>query len=280
MFNPQSAIRNPQSDAPVIEAGALNIGYGDRIVVEGLSLEILKGGITALVGPNGSGKSTLLKTLARLLKPSAGAVLLNGKAIVKMPTSEVAREIAILPQGPVAPAGLTVGELVEQGRYPHAGALRMLRHQDFSAIADALALTDMTSFAHRSLDSLSGGERQRAWIALALAQDTPILLLDEPTTFLDIGHQLEVLELVKRLNIERRMTIILVLHDLNQAARYADRMVALDLGKIVSDGTPADVLTATLLANVFGVHAHIITDPERGTPICLPYAVVEITSGA
>jgi ABC-type cobalamin/Fe3+-siderophores transport system ATPase subunit len=274
MINPQSAIRNPQFRGPVIEASTLNVGYGDRIVVEGLSLEITTGGITALVGPNGSGKSTLLKTLARLLKPTAGVVLLNGKAIAKMPTSEVAREIAILPQGPVAPAGLTVGELVEQGRYPHAGALRMLRHQDFKAIADALALTDMTSFAHRSLDSLSGGERQRAWIALALAQDTPVLLLDEPTTFLDIGHQLEVLELVKKLNTERRMTIVLVLHDLNQAARYADRMIALDEGKIVSDGTPAAVLTTTLLAEVFGVHAHIITDPERGTPICLPYAVV------
>jgi iron complex transport system ATP-binding protein len=261
--------------SPVLKADALNIGYGQRLVVEGLSIDLLKGHITALVGPNGSGKSTLLKTLARLLHPSSGAVYLNGKAISRMATSAVAQEIAVLPQGPVAPAGLTVAELVEQGRYPHAGPLRMLRQQDYSVIGEAMRLTNMGDFAYRSLDSLSGGERQRAWIALALAQDTPVLLLDEPTTFLDIGHQLEVLELVKKLNIERQMTIVLVLHDLNQAARYADRMVALNEGKIVSDGPPAEVLTTTLLAEVFGVHAHIITDPVRGTPVCLPYAVVE-----
>ncbi|MEO8287955.1 MAG: ABC transporter ATP-binding protein [Chloroflexota bacterium] len=252
----------------------VRVGYNDRTVIEGLSLMIHRGEITALVGPNGSGKSTLLKALARLLKPTAGAVYLDGKVITRMPTSEVAREIAILPQGPVAPEGLTVGELVEQGRYPHAGALKMLRRQDHDQIGEALALTGMEEFAHRALDSLSGGERQRAWIALALAQATPVLLLDEPTTFLDIGHQLEVLELVKKLNTERQMTIILVLHDLNQAARYADRMVALDKGKIVTDGTPIDVLTPALLAGLFKVHAHIIRDPERGTPVCLPYAVV------
>lgn len=260
---------------PVISAGDLDVGYGERNVITKLSVEIQKGGITALVGPNGSGKSTLLKTLARLLKARSGAVLLNGKAITTVPTAEVAREIAILPQGPVAPAGLTVGELVEQGRYPHAGPLRMLHKQDFAAIHEALDLTDMTSFAHRPLDSLSGGERQRAWIALALAQSTPVLLLDEPTTFLDIGHQLEVLELVRKLNIDKHMTIILVLHDLNQAARYASRMVVLNEGKIVSDGSPESVLTPSILAEVFGVHAHIIQDPERGTPVCLPYAVVE-----
>jgi len=263
---------------PVLRAETLNIGYGSRIVVEELSLDLLKGQITALVGPNGSGKSTLLKTLARLLQPSSGAVYLNGKAISRMATSAVAQEIAVLPQGPVAPAGLTVSELVEQGRYPHAGPLRMLRKQDYSAIGEAMKLTGMEDFAHRALDSLSGGERQRAWIALALAQDTPVLLLDEPTTFLDIGHQLEVLELVQRLNNEKRMTVVLVLHDLNQAARYAHRMVALSEGKIVADGTPQEVLTPALLASVFGVHAHIILDPERGTPVCLPYAVVEAKS--
>ncbi|MEO5952765.1 MAG: ABC transporter ATP-binding protein [Chloroflexia bacterium] len=272
MINQAKESTNGQ--VPVIEAGSLDVGYGDHPVIKQLSLGIQKGGITALVGPNGSGKSTLLKTLARLLKASGGAVLLNGKAITRVPTSEVAREIAILPQGPIAPAVLTVGELVEQGRYPHAGPLRMLRRQDFAAIHEALALTDMTTFAHRSLDSLSGGERQRAWIALALAQSTPVLLLDEPTTFLDIGHQLEVLELVRKLNIDRYMTIILVLHDLNQAARYASRMIVLNEGKIVSDGASAVVLTPSLLAEVFGVHAHIIQDPERGTPVCLPYAVV------
>jgi iron complex transport system ATP-binding protein len=260
--------------SPVLRADTVSIGYGQRIVVEDLSLELMKGGITALVGPNGSGKSTLLKTLARLLKPSKGDVYLNGTAISRMSTSVVAQEIAVLPQGPVAPAGLTVGELVEQGRYPHAGPLKMLRKQDYSAISEAMRLTSMEDFANRSLDSLSGGERQRAWIALALAQETPVLLLDEPTTFLDIGHQLEVLELVEQLNRERGMTVVLVLHDLNHAARYASRMVALKDGEIVADGPPSEVLTADLLDFLFGVHAHIISDPETGKPVCLPYAVV------
>jgi iron complex transport system ATP-binding protein len=267
--------RQPDNNGYALKGESVRVGYGERAVIEGLSLQVKHKEITALVGPNGSGKSTLLKTLARLLKPSAGAVYLDGKIITKMPTSEVAREIAILPQGPVAPAGLTVSELVEQGRYPHAGPLRMLRQQDYNHIAEALELTDMQQFANRALDSLSGGERQRAWVALALAQATPVLLLDEPTTFLDIGHQLEVLELVKKLNIEKEMTIILVLHDLNQAARYAHRMIALNEGKIVADGSPAEVLTPGLLAEVFGVHAHIIQDPVRGTPVCLPYAVVD-----
>ncbi len=258
----------------VLRGDTLQIGYGERTVVRDLSLDITPGGITALVGPNGSGKSTLLKTLARLLVPSRGAVYLNGTALTRLPSAAVARDLAILPQGPVAPAGLTVHELVEQGRYPHAGALRMLRRQDHAAITEALALTGMTPFVYRGLESLSGGERQRAWIALALAQATPILLLDEPTTFLDIGHQLEVLELVRRLNVERGMTVILVLHDLNQAARYAGRMVVLDAGRIVADGPPDSVLTADLLAAVFGVRAHILRDPESNTPVCLPYAAV------
>jgi iron complex transport system ATP-binding protein len=276
---PLSTTISSNGHNPVLKADSLNIGYGSRLVVEGLSLELLKGGVTALVGPNGSGKSTLLKTLARLLAPSTGVVYLNGKAISRMPTSAVAQEIAVLPQGPVAPAGLTVSELVEQGRYPHAGPLRMLRKQDYSAIGQAMKLTGMEDFAHRPLDSLSGGERQRAWIALALAQETPVLLLDEPTTFLDIGHQLEVLELVEQLNRDKGMTVVLVLHDLNHAARYASRIVALKDGRIVADGTPTQVLTPALLAEVFNVHARIIQDPERGTPICLPYAVVERTKG-
>jgi iron complex transport system ATP-binding protein len=265
----------PQRDGKALQGDDLQVRYGERIVIEGLSLTITHGEITALVGPNGSGKSTLLKALARLLKPSSGTVYLDGAAISRLPTAQVARQLAILPQSPVAPAGLTVSELVEQGRYPHAGPLRMLRRQDYAAMQEALELTAMTDFAHRPLDSLSGGERQRAWIALALAQATPILLLDEPTTFLDIGHQLEVLTLVRRLNQERGLTIILVLHDLNQAARYAHRMIALNEGQIVADGTPIEVLTPALLASVFGVHANIITDPASHTPICLPYANVE-----
>ncbi|MDW8212560.1 MAG: ABC transporter ATP-binding protein [Roseiflexaceae bacterium] len=276
---PLSGQQQPTATAPtslsaaaVLSADQLTVRYGTQAVVSALSVSITRSGITALVGPNGSGKSTLLKALARLLSPSAGAVYLNGRLITSLPTQAVARELAILPQGPVAPAGITVAELVEQGRYPHAGPLRMLRRQDHAAIREAMELTDTARYANRPLDHLSGGERQRAWIALALAQATPILLLDEPTTFLDIGHQLEVLELVKRLNRERGLTIVLVLHDLNQAARYSDRMLVLHRGQIVADGAPATVLTTGLLARVFGVQAQIITDPTTGAPVCLPYA--------
>lgn len=265
---------------PALSAADLRVGYGDHAVIDGLALEIATGTITALVGPNGSGKSTLLKTLARLLKPSGGAVYLDGKAISSMPTAAIARDLAILPQGPSAPAGLTVRELVEQGRFPHVGALRMLRYQDHAAITAALELTGMREFAHRPIDGLSGGERQRAWVALTLAQETPILLLDEPTTFLDIGHQLEVLDLVRQLNQERAMTIVLVLHDLNQAARYSQRMVALQQGRVVADGAPKAVLTPVLLEQVFGVRANIVIDPASGTPVCLPYAVVPAASGS
>ncbi|HEX6817615.1 MAG TPA: ABC transporter ATP-binding protein [Ktedonobacterales bacterium] len=254
-----------------LAAERIAVGYGQRLAVDALSLAIERGTITALVGPNGSGKSTVLKALARILAPQSGAVYLDGQAIARMPTREVARRLAILPQGPTAPDELTVGELVEQGRYPHVGALRTLGERDFAAIEDALTQTHMTPMRHRRLDSLSGGERQRAWIALALAQATPVLLLDEPTTFLDIGHQLEVLDLIRDLKRARNMTLVLVLHDLNQAARYADRLLALQGGRIVADGTPAEILTPALLAEVFQVKAEVIRHPVDGFPLCLPY---------
>lgn len=272
-------MKTTTSNGHTLAAQTLSVGYHERQVINELSLCIEEGKITALVGPNGSGKSTLLKALARLLKPSGGAVLLDGKAITSLSSTQVAQQLAILPQGPSAPHGLTVAELVEQGRFPHVGALRMLRRQDHEMIHEALALTNMTDYAHRALDSLSGGERQRAWIALTLAQDTPLLLLDEPTTFLDIGHQLEVLELVQRLNRERGMTVVLVLHDLNQAARYADRMVVLNRGAIVANGAPHTVLVPELIANIFGVHVNIVTDPISNTPVCLPYAVAPKQNG-
>jgi iron complex transport system ATP-binding protein len=259
---------------PALEARGVRTGYGDRTVLEDLSVAIRAAEITALVGPNGSGKSTLLKTLARLLKPGGGSVLLDGKAISQMSTSAVARQMAVLPQGPSASPGITVRELVEQGRFPHVGALRMLRQQDHAAITQALAVTGMIDYAARPLDSLSGGERQRAWIALTLAQETPVLLLDEPTTFLDIGHQLEVLDLVETLNQQRGMTIVMVLHDLNQAARYAHRMLVLDKGAVVSDGPPATTLTADLLERVFNVRATIVSDPVTRAPVCVPHGNV------
>jgi len=273
-MNVDTYLQSPQEI--ILEAQILAVGYAEQLVIPGLSLQIAKGAITALVGPNGSGKSTLLKTLARLITPRFGTVYLDGQAIARLSTREVARQLAILPQEPSAPEELTVGELVEQGRYPYAGPLRMLREQDSRAIDEALIQTNMMKFRHRRLDSLSGGERQRAWIALALAQATPILLLDEPTTFLDIGHQLEVLDLVQRLNHTSGKTIVLVLHDLNQAARYADRMVVLSAGRIVADGAPNEVLTASLLAEVFQVQAHIISHPIDGVPVYLPYKVAQV----
>lgn len=255
-----------------LNARDVSLGYGERLVIRELSFAVTMGQITALVGPNGSGKSTLLKALARILAPSRGAVYLDGRAIQQLPAREVARRLAILPQAPVAPEELTVGELVEQGRYPYTGPLRPLGEHDYAAVTRALEQTGATAFRPRRLASLSGGERQRAWIALALAQETPILLLDEPTTFLDIGHQLDVLALVRELNRTHGKTIVLVLHDLNHAARYADRMVALRAGQIVADGPPQDVLTEALLAEVFGVRARILPHPVDGVPLCLPFA--------
>jgi iron complex transport system ATP-binding protein len=243
-------------------------------VIEELDLAIAAGSVTALVGPNGCGTSTTLQALARLLLARTGTVYLDGRAIATLPGREIARRLAVLPQSPATPDAVTVRELVEQGRFPHAGTLRMLRRQDHAAIERAIEATGLIKLAERRLDQLSGGERQRAWIAPTLAQETTILLLDEPTTFLDIGHQLEVLELVRRLNQERGMTIVMVLHDLNQAARYADRMVVMAAGRIVADGESWGVLTPDLLAEVVQVKASIVTDPVSGAAVCLPYAHV------
>ena len=254
---------------------SLTVRYGARVAVRGVSLTLPVRSLTALVGPNGSGKSTVLKALARLLKPAAGAVLLDGRAIAQLPTREVARRLGILPQAPVAPAGLTVRELVEQGRFPHLGLLRLPRAHDEAAIRDALAVTGLTDFADRPLETLSGGERQRAWIALVLAQTTPVLLLDEPTTFLDIGHQLEVLELVRRLPKERGMTVAVVLHDLNHAARFADHLVVMAHGDVVAAGPPQEVVTRDLLARVFRVRVHLLEDPVSGRPAFLPIETVD-----
>lgn len=260
---------------PVIQASKLTLGYADPHVIEKLSLSIEAATITALVGPNGSGKSTVLKGMARMLSPREGSVYLNGHAIVRMPTREIARQLTMLPQGPSAPDELTVAELVEQGRYPHIGPFRPLGRQDRVAIERALTQTGLDVLRDRRLDSLSGGERQRAWIALALAQEAPLLLLDEPTTFLDIAHQLEVLALIRELNTTRDMTFVLVLHDLNQAARYADRMIVMRDGRVVADGRPGAVLTEGMLEDVFRVRARVITHPDDGVPICLPYAALE-----
>lgn len=257
-----------------METRNLSLAYDSQVIIEKLSTTITTGEITALVGPNGCGKSTLLRGLARLLRPQTGEVLLDGKAIHSLPTKELAKQLGILPQGPTAPEGLTVYELVAQGRYPHQGFFQQWSLEDERVTQEAIAITNMIEFADRPLDTLSGGQRQRAWIAMTLAQKTPILLLDEPTTYLDIGYQLEVMELIEHLNRERAMTILLVLHDLNQAARYSQRMIVLNQG-VVADGPPKAVLTQQLLANVFKVRANIVTDPDSGSPVCLPYGTVQ-----
>ncbi|MGB2948884.1 MAG: ABC transporter ATP-binding protein [Rhodococcus sp. (in: high G+C Gram-positive bacteria)] len=252
---------------PILDTADLSLGYRNRVISEHLDFAVERGTVTALVGPNGSGKSTLLMALARVLRPRCGVVRLDGTPLGERSSIDIARRLAILPQTAVAPPGLRVRELVEQGRYPRLGALSMLRRCDDEAMQRAMSLTGIETFAERKLDSLSGGERQRAWIAMALAQETEILLLDEPTTYLDVRHQIDLLELVVDLVRAHGKTVVMVLHDLNQAARYSDRIVALRDGAIVADGHPAEVVTAHLLEHVFGVRARIITDPVAGRPM-------------
>jgi iron complex transport system ATP-binding protein len=251
----------------------LDIAYESRLIVEDLNLSIPSGKITALVGANGSGKSTILKTMARILKPRKGSVFLDSKAIHQQSTKEVAKQLAILPQNPVAPDGLTVGELVGYGRFPHQKGFGSQTKEDREIIRWAIHVTGMQDFFDRPVDQLSGGQRQRAWIAMALAQQTDILFLDEPTTFLDMGHQLEVLKLLQKLNEEEGRTIVMVVHDLNHATRYAQHMVAIKQGKVVSEGAPDEVMTQEVLREVFGIEADIIPDPRTGVPLCLPFGL-------
>jgi iron complex transport system ATP-binding protein len=253
-----------------LDAHDLVLGYGGAPIIDGLNLQIAHGAVTVLVGANASGKSTLLRALGRLLRPEAGDVLLDGKSIASLSTREVARRLAILPQGPVAPEALTVRQLVAQGRYAHQRLLRRWSTEDEAALASALEATATSDLAGRLVDELSGGQRQRAWIAMALAQQTDLLLLDEPTTYLDLAHQLSVLELVAELNARDGRTILMVLHDLNQAARYADQIVALRQGAIVAAGPPAQIITQALVREVFDVDVRIIEDPITGGPLCVP----------
>lgn len=255
-----------------LAARGVAIAYGRSLIVEGLDLAIAPGAFTALIGPNGSGKSTILRALAGLLAPKAGTIHLDGRAVSELSTREIARRVGVLAQGPVAPEGLTVLDLVRQGRYPHRTLFGRWSERDDDACAEALALTGMDALAARPLENLSGGQRQRAWIAMTLAQETDILLLDEPTTFLDLAHQIEVMHLIADLVATRGKTIVAVLHDLNQAARHADHMVMLKGGKIAAAGPPGVVMTAEIVEHVFGVAATIITDPVAGTPMCIPAA--------
>jgi iron complex transport system ATP-binding protein len=260
----------PRTGTVRLAAESVSLAYDDRVVVRDLDLQLTDGSFTAIVGPNGCGKSTLLRALGRLLRPASGRVVLDGRAIARTPTREVARVLGLLPQTPVAPEGLTVGDLVARGRHPHQSWLRQWSRDDEAAVAEALTWTDMADLADRSVDQLSGGQRQRAWISMALAQGTDLLLLDEPTTYLDLSHQIDVLELVARLHAERGRTVVVVLHDLNLAARYAQRLVAMDDGALVASGTPEEVLTEQLLADVFDLEARIVPDPVAGTPMVVP----------
>ena len=253
-------------------AQSLHAGYpsASELVIEALSLDIGEGEIVALVGPNGSGKSTLLRALGRVLKPKTGVVYLDGRVMREWPTREVARRLALLPQGPTLANDMTVEELVRMGRSPHQGILGVLGRADEAAVREAIHDTSIEALTARQVSALSGGERQRVWLAMALAQQPHVLLLDEPTTFLDLNHQLEVLDLVRDLNRERDLTVVMVLHDLNQAARYAGRMVVLKQGRIHADGSPAAVLTPDTLREVFGVEARVMPGPEGVGLIVVP----------
>ncbi|WP_085918254.1 ABC transporter ATP-binding protein [Halomonas sp. CSM-2] len=248
----------------------LYAGYDTKRVLNGVDIAVAEGKLTALLGPNGSGKSTLLKTLARTLTPSAGQVYLDGKDIHRRKTRDVARQLGILPQGPVAPEGLSVRQLVAMGRFPHQGLWQKDAQQDARAVNEAMAYTHVTEFAERNVDALSGGQRQRCWIAMVLAQQTDLLLLDEPTTFLDLKVQVDLLELLSRLAHEKGRTLLLVLHDLNLAAAYADHLVMMRDGQIVTSGAPDEVFTAANLKRVFDLDAQVIQDPETGRPVCVP----------
>lgn len=260
----------PAGTGRTLRADGLALAYDDRLICADLAVEIPHGRITVIVGANACGKSTLLRGLARLLKPQAGTVLLDGNDIHRLPTKEVATRLGILPQQPVAPEGITVSDLVARGRSPHQRFFRQWSRADEVAVAQALRATRTEELADRPVDELSGGQRQRVWIALALAQGTPLMLLDEPTTFLDLAHQVEVLDLLAELNQTEDRTIVVVLHDLNLACRYAQHLIAMKDGAIVAEGPPAEVITPTLVSDVFGLEAHIIDDPLTGTPLVLP----------
>ncbi|SFF88852.1 iron complex transport system ATP-binding protein [Actinacidiphila alni] len=255
-----------------LAAESVTLAYDQRVIAEELSVAVPDESFTVIVGPNACGKSTLLRALSRLLKPTQGRVLLDGQAIGTLPAKAVARTLGLLPQSSVAPDGITVSGLVARGRYPHQGLLRQWSAEDERIVDESMAATGIGALADRYVDELSGGQRQRVWIAMALAQQTPLLLLDEPTTFLDIQHQLDVLDLCADLHEQRGRTLVAVLHDLNQAARYATHLIAMREGRIEAQGPPAEIITAELVERVFGVRCRIIEDPESGTPLVVPMA--------
>nr|WP_086940233.1 ABC transporter ATP-binding protein [Thaumasiovibrio occultus] len=253
-----------------LSASQLSLGYEGKVVCQGLDITVPQGQFSVIVGPNGCGKSTLLKSLCRLLKPTQGNVQLNGKDIHQLPTKTVAKQMGLLPQSASAPEGIKVKDLVARGRFPHQGMFRQWSEEDEAAVNVAMQETGVDALAERAVDQLSGGQRQRVWIAMVLAQQTPILLLDEPTTYLDIAHQIELLDLFRRLNRTQGFTLVAVLHDLNQACRYADHLIVFKEGKIVAEGAPKQLVTAELVEQVFGLPCTIIEDPVSHTPLIVP----------
>jgi ABC-type cobalamin/Fe3+-siderophores transport system ATPase subunit len=250
----------------------LTLAYDDRTVADGLDVTIPDGSFTVVVGPNACGKSTMLRALARMIAPREGRVVLDGEAITSLPSKQVARRLGLLPQSSIAPDAITVADLVARGRYPHQGLLRQWSKDDESAVTAAMAATRVSDLAGRAVDELSGGQRQRVWLAMALAQETPLLLLDEPTTFLDITHQIEVLDLCAELHEREGRTLVAVLHDLNHACRYATHLIAMAGGAIVAEGDPREIVDADLVERVFGLRCRVIEDPETGTPLVVPAA--------
>ncbi|MGG4489357.1 ABC transporter ATP-binding protein [Metabacillus idriensis] len=256
--------------ALTFQSERITAGYENNLILHDVSLSIPSNKISIMIGANGCGKSTLLKTMARLIKPASGQVTLNGKPISKIPPKQLARVLGLLPQSPIVPEGITVADLVGRGRYPHQTFLKGWTKKDYEAVAEAMEIMNITEFADRSIDELSGGQRQRVWIAMALAQQTDILFLDEPTTYLDITYQIEILDLLTDLNRKHGTTIVMVLHDINLSARYADHIFALQQGRLVAEGTPSEVITSTLIKDIFGLNCTVIPDPVSGSPSVVP----------
>ncbi|KKD08071.1 ABC transporter ATP-binding protein [Streptomyces sp. WM6386] len=262
-------IKSAVEDTARLAARGITVGYGSRTVIEDLDVAIPPGVITTIIGPNGCGKSTLLRTLSRLLRPAGGTVVLDGEDIGRLKTREVAKRLGMLPQAPVAPDGLTVSDLVARGRHPHQSWLRQWSSDDAAVVERALAMTAVADLADRPVDSLSGGQRQRVWISMTLAQGTDLLLLDEPTTYLDLAHAIDVLDLVDDLH-EGGCTVVMVLHDLNLATRYSDNLVVMRAGSILAQGHPRDVISAELLEEAFGLRARVVDDPVSDRPLIVP----------
>ncbi|TNJ65954.1 ABC transporter ATP-binding protein [Paenibacillus hemerocallicola] len=254
----------------IYQADQIVAGYDNKTVILGVSLVIPSNQISVIIGANACGKSTLLKTLARLIKPASGQITLDGKPIANIPSKQLARVVGLLPQSPIVPEGISVADLVGRGRFPHQSLFGGWTKKDYEAVAEAMRIMDITELANRNIDELSGGQRQRVWIAMALAQQTDILFLDEPTTFLDITYQVEILDLLTELNRKHGTTIVMVLHDINLSARYADHIFALHQGKLVAEGEPSKVVTSSLVKDIFGLDCTVIEDPISGSPLVVP----------